>query len=53
LTVGDGTHSASIALLGNYTAASFNLGAESGGGTGTVVTNLTAGGPLLTVAPPH
>jgi hypothetical protein len=31
-------HSASILLLGNCTAASFNLGAESGGGTGTVVT---------------
>jgi hypothetical protein len=39
LTVGDGTHSASILLLGNYTLASFNLGAESGGGTGTVVTD--------------
>jgi hypothetical protein len=37
LTVSDGTHSASIELLGNYTAASFNLGPETGGGTGTVV----------------
>jgi hypothetical protein len=26
-------------LLGNRTAASFNPGAESGGGTGTVVTD--------------
>ena len=47
LTVGDGTHSASILLLGNYTLASFNLGAESGGGSGTVVTDP----PLIT--PPH
>jgi autotransporter passenger strand-loop-strand repeat protein len=39
LTIGDGTHSASILLLGNYSLASFNLGAESGGGTGTVVTD--------------
>jgi autotransporter passenger strand-loop-strand repeat protein len=39
LTVSDGTHSASVLLLGNYSLASFNLGAESGGGTGTVVTD--------------
>jgi autotransporter passenger strand-loop-strand repeat protein len=39
LTVGDGTHSASILLIGNYSLASFHLGAESGGGTGTVVTD--------------
>jgi hypothetical protein len=26
-------------LLGNYTAASFNLGPESGGGAGTLVTD--------------
>jgi autotransporter passenger strand-loop-strand repeat protein len=47
LTVGDGTHSASILLLGNYSLASFNLGPESGGGTGTVVTD-----PPV-IAPPH
>jgi autotransporter passenger strand-loop-strand repeat protein len=47
LTVSDGTHSASILLLGNYTVASFNLGAETGGGSGTVVTDP----PLIT--PPH
>ncbi len=39
LTVSDGANSVSLLLLGNYTAASFNLGAESGGGTGTVVTD--------------
>jgi autotransporter passenger strand-loop-strand repeat protein len=44
LTVSDGTHSASILLLGNYTLASFNLGAETGGGSGTVVTDA----PLIT-----
>jgi hypothetical protein len=31
--------SVSLLLLGNYTAASFNLGPKSGGGTGTVVTD--------------
>jgi hypothetical protein len=36
--VGDGTHSASILLLGNSSLASYNLGAESGGGSGAVVT---------------
>jgi hypothetical protein len=51
LTVADGTHSASILLLGNYSLASFNLGAETGGGSGTVVTDppLTASGAI---APP-
>jgi hypothetical protein len=39
LAVADGTHSVSILLLGNYTLASFNLGAQSGGGSGTVVTD--------------
>ena len=39
LTVTDGTHSVSIALLGNYSAASFHLGPEGGGGTGTLVTD--------------
>ncbi len=39
LTVDDGTNSASILLLGNYTAGSFNLNPETGGGTGTVVTD--------------
>jgi autotransporter passenger strand-loop-strand repeat protein len=51
LTVTDGIHSVSLLLLGNYTAASFHLGAESGG-TGTVVTD-----PPPTVSsfitPPH
>jgi hypothetical protein len=37
LTVSDGTHSVSLLLLGNYSAANFTLGAESGGATGTVV----------------
>jgi hypothetical protein len=39
LTVTDGTHSVSLMLLGNYMAASFNLGPEGGGGTGTLVTD--------------
>jgi trimeric autotransporter adhesin len=52
LTVGDGTHSASILLLGNYTLASFNLGAETGGASGTLVTDpQVASGSAIT--PPH
>jgi len=50
--VSDGTHSASILLLGNYTAASFNLGAESGGGTGTVVTDPPVTNSGLIAPPP-
>jgi hypothetical protein len=54
LTVKEGTHSASIELIGNYTAATFNLGPESGGGTGTVVTDppVTSNG-ASPLAPPH
>jgi hypothetical protein len=54
LTVSDGTHAVSLVLLGNYTAASFNLGHESGGGTGTIVTDppvTSDASPTLT--PPH
>ena len=54
LTVGDGTHSASILLLGNYTAGSFNLSPEGGGATGTVVSDpQLANGSFLTAAPSH
>ena len=60
LTVTDGTHSVSILLLGNYSLASFNLGPESGGGTGTIVTDPPAGAamtnslnPIGLVAPHH
>ena len=42
LMVTDGTNSVSLLLLGNYTAASFQLEPESGGGTGTVVTEAAA-----------
>jgi hypothetical protein len=53
LTVDDGTHSASFVLLGNYTAASFNLGPESGGGTGTVVTDPPLNASSQPITPPH
>jgi hypothetical protein len=35
----DGTNFVSIALIGHYSANNFNLNPESGGGTGTVVTD--------------
>jgi len=38
LTVSDGTDSVSLQLVGDYTSASFDLGQERGGGSGTVVT---------------
>jgi integrase len=43
---------ASLLLLGNYTVASFQLGAEIGGGTGTLVTDpsVTSNGMI---APPQ
>ncbi|MGO9025419.1 MAG: hypothetical protein ACLQIQ_14145, partial [Beijerinckiaceae bacterium] len=40
LTVTDGTHSVSLLLLGNYSAASFSL---SSGSTGTVVSDPPTG----------
>jgi hypothetical protein len=52
LTVSDGTHSASILLIGNYTAASFNLGPEGDGGAGTVVTDPPVTGSGV-ITPPH
>jgi autotransporter passenger strand-loop-strand repeat protein len=52
LTVSDGTHSASILLLGNYSLASFNLAPEGGGGTGTIVTDPPLTGSSV-VVPPH
>jgi hypothetical protein len=48
----DGTHSASILLLGNYSLASFDLGAESGGGIGTVVTDPSVSNSSV-ITPPH
>jgi hypothetical protein len=50
--VGDGTKSVSLLLLGNYTAASFSLGPESGGATGTVVTDPPATSNGM-ITPPH
>ncbi len=54
LTVGDGTNSVSLLLLGDYTAGSFNLSPEGGGATGTVVSDpQLANGSFLTAAPSH
>jgi hypothetical protein len=51
--VRDGTHSATILLLGNYSLASFNLGPETGGGTGTVVTDQpVTGSPASLITQP-
>jgi len=38
LTITDGTHTAHLTLLGQYSAGNFSLSSETGGGTGTLVT---------------
>lgn len=48
LTVGDGRHAASIALLGNYIAGSFAIGADGQGGTLVAQQSQTPQAPLLT-----
>jgi autotransporter passenger strand-loop-strand repeat protein len=52
LTVEDGTNSASILLLGNYSLASFTLNPEAGCGTGTVVTDPPVASSGV-ITPPH
>jgi hypothetical protein len=50
LTVSDGTHTASLKLLGQYTAGNFNLSADGHGGTLVSDPPVSSGGGL---APPH
>jgi hypothetical protein len=52
LTVSDGRHAASIALLGNYIAGSFIIAADGHGGTLISEVQQTEQKPLL-VHPPH
>jgi autotransporter passenger strand-loop-strand repeat protein len=51
--VTDVTHFVSILLLGNYTAGSFKLGPEGGGGTGTLVTDPPSGTTSSVIASPY
>jgi hypothetical protein len=48
LTVSDGRHAASIALLGNYMAGSFVTAADGHGGTLVTETSQAGQQPLLT-----
>jgi hypothetical protein len=48
LSVGDGAHSANVALLGNYMASSFVTAADGHGGTLITEASQTAQQPLLT-----
>jgi hypothetical protein len=50
LTVTDGVHTANIALLGQYTAASFTAASDGHGGTVITVTGDTSSAAL---APPY
>jgi autotransporter passenger strand-loop-strand repeat protein len=49
LTVSDGIHTAHLSLLGQYSAASFQLTSEGNGGTGTIVNDapLTADASMV------
>ena len=47
LTVGDGSHAASIALLGNYIASSFAIAGDSNGGTMVVAEMSQSGSQSL------
>ena len=52
LSVSDGTHSASIALLGNYLASTFTTASDGHGGT-AVTDPAVLGGVQPLVPPPH
>ena len=53
LTIGDGSHAASIALLGNYIASSFAIAGDSNGGTMVVAEMSQSGGQPLLTNPQH
>jgi hypothetical protein len=52
LSVSDGTHSANIALLGNYLASTFTTSSDGHGGT-SVIDPAVLGGVAPLVTPPH
>jgi hypothetical protein len=53
LTVTDGSHSANIALLGNYLASSFVASSDGHGGTNVIDPPLSASTHPLNLAPSH
>ncbi len=53
LTVTDGSHSANIALLGNYLASTFVATSDGHGGTNIVEATLVAAHPTLLTPPQH
>ena len=53
LTIGDGSHAASIALLGNYIASSFAIAGDNNGGTMVVAEMSQSGGQPLLTNPQH
>jgi hypothetical protein len=53
LTVTDGTHTANIALLGNYLASTFVASSDGHGGTSIVDPALASSGQLASLAQPH
>jgi hypothetical protein len=53
LAITDGTHSAKIALLGNYIASSFVMGSDNHGGTILLTTAAESGNQSLLTHPQH
>jgi hypothetical protein len=53
LTVTDGTHTANIALLGNYMASTFTMAGDRGGGTMVVAEASQGGNQEVLVNPQH
>ena len=53
LTVGDGSHAASIALFGNYIASSFAIAGDNNGGTMVVAEMSQSSGQSLLTNPQH
>jgi hypothetical protein len=53
LTVTDGTHTANIALLGNYLASTFVASSDGHGGTSIVDPVLTSSNPMILSPPQH
>jgi hypothetical protein len=53
LTVSDGTHATSLALLGQYMSSSFALASDGHGGTLVTDPSLTSGQSTLLTQPQH
>jgi len=53
LAVTDGTHTANIALLGNYMASTFVASSDGHGGTNVIDPQLSSSSNVTTLTQPH